>query len=128
MVEFAKGNPALPSYEGVALFLKAWYGFSATLDMGDVPYSEAGKAEEGITQPKYDKQADVFAGVLNDLKAAEAKFAAGVNFTGDIMLGGNAAKWRRLCNAMQLRVLNAISKKVHPHKSTFAEIFAAGNL
>ena len=63
MVGFAAGNPQLPSYEGLALFLKANYGFSATLDMGDVPYSEAGKAEEGITQPKYDKQADVFVGV-----------------------------------------------------------------
>ncbi len=129
MVDFAEGNPAKPSYEGLRLFLKAWYGFSATLDMGDVPYSEAGKAEEGITQPKYDKQADVFVGVLNDLKAAEEKFAVGVNFTGDIMLGGNAAKWRRLCNAMQLRVLQTISKKITPaQKARFAEIVAAGNL
>ncbi len=129
MVDFAEGNPAKPSYEGLRLFLKAWYGFSATLDMGDVPYSEAGRAEEGITQPIYDKQADVFVGVLNDLKAAEEKFAVGVNFTGDIMLGGNAAKWRRLCNAMQLRVLQTISKKITPaQKARFAEIVAAGNL
>lgn len=129
MVEFAKGNPQLPSYEGLALFLKASYGFSATLDMGDIPYSEAGMAEDGISQPKYDKQADVFVAVLNDLKAAEAKFAVGVNFSGDIMLGGNAAKWRRLCNAMQLRVLQTISKKVTAaQKARFAEIVAAGNL
>ncbi len=129
MVEFAAGNPALPSYEGLALFLKASYGFSATLDMGDIPYSEAGMAEEGITQPKYDKQADVFESVLNDLKAAELKFAQGINFTGDIMLGGNAAKWRRLCNAMQLRVINTISKKATAaQKARFAEIVAAGNL
>lgn len=66
---------------------------------------------------------------MNDLKAAEEKFAVGVNFTGDIMLGGNAAKWRRLCNAMQLRVLQTISKKITPaQKARFAEIVAAGNL
>ena len=129
MVDFAEGNPMKPSYEGLRLFLKAWYGFSATLDMGDIPYSEAGRAEEGITQPKYDKQADVFVSVLADLKAAEEKFAVGVNFTGDIMLGGNAAKWRRLCNAMQLKVLQMISKKITPaQKARFAEIVAAGNL
>lgn len=129
MVEFAAGNPALPSYEGLALFMKASYGFNATLDMGDIPYSEAGMAEEGITQPKYDKQEDVFISILNDLKVAELKFAEGKNFTGDIMLGGNAARWRRLCNAMQLRVINTISKKATPaQKARFAEIVAAGNI
>jgi hypothetical protein len=129
MVEFANGNPALPSYEGLALFLKAYWGYYTTLDMGDIPYSEAGKAEEGISQPKYDKQAAVFEGILADLKAAELKFAVGVNFSGDIMLGGNAVRWRRLCNAFQLKVIQTISKKVTPaQKTRFAEIVAAGNL
>jgi Starch-binding associating with outer membrane len=129
MVEFAKGNPAESSYKGLDLFMKAWYGFYATLDMGDVPYSEAGKAEEGITRPKYDKQADVFAGILKDLKEAEALFAAGTTFKGDIMFNGNPAKWRRLCNAMQLKVLQTMSKKATAeHKARFAEIVAANNL
>ena len=52
MVEFANGNPALPSYEGLALFLKAYWGYYTTLDMGDIPYSEAGKAEKRKNQPK----------------------------------------------------------------------------
>ncbi len=83
-----------------------------TLDMGDIPYSEAGKAEEGITQPKYDKQADVFVAILKDLQAAEVFFAEGKNFGGDFMYGGNAVKWRKLSNAMQLKVLQTISKKI----------------
>ncbi len=130
MVDFANGNPQLPSYEGLRLFLKASYGFSGVTDMGDIPYSEAGKAEEGITQPKYDKSSEVIDAALNDFKAAEAKFAEGKNFSGDIMsYGGNAAKWRKLCNAVQLRVLNAISKKITAaQKARFAEIVAAGNL
>ena len=57
------------------------------------------------------------------------KFAVGVNFSGDIMLGGNALRWRRLCNAFQLKVIQTISKKVTPaQKTRFAEIVAAGNL
>ncbi len=103
MVELSKGTPTESSYKGLALFLKASYGFSATLDMGDVPYSEAGKAEEGITKPKYDKQSDVFTEVLADLKEAEADFAAGADFDGDIMYNGDVTKWRKLCNAMQLK-------------------------
>ncbi|MBI5372063.1 MAG: SusD/RagB family nutrient-binding outer membrane lipoprotein [Sphingobacteriales bacterium] len=129
MVEFATGTPYESSYKGLALFMKASYGFAATLDMGDVPYSEAGKAEEGINQPKYDKQADVFAAILSDLKDAEAAFAAGANFGGDIMYGGNVAKWRKLCNAMQLKVLQTMSKKITAEQKTrFAAIVSANNL
>ena len=130
MVEFAKGTPSQPSFEGLALFLKAYAGFSATLDMGDIPYSEAGMAEEGITRPKYDKQADVFVAILTDFKAAEEKFAEGKNFGAcDIMYGGDVTKWRKLCNAMQLKVIQTISKKATAEqKARFAAIVAANNL
>lgn len=129
MVEFSKGSPYESSFKGLELFMKASYGLSATLDMGDVPYSEAGKAEEGITQPKYDKQADVFVSILNDLKAAEEFFAAGKNFSGDIMFGGDVTKWRKLSNAMQLKVLQILSKKITPdQKARFAAIVNANNL
>lgn len=129
MVEFSKGNPTESSYLGLALFMKASYGFQNTLDMGDIPYSEAGKAEEGITRPVYDKQADVFAAILADLKAAEEAFAAGTKFGGDIMYSGDVTKWRKLCNAMQLKVLQTMSKKItDEQKARFAEIVAANIL
>jgi hypothetical protein len=100
-----------------------------TLSMGDIPYSEAGEAEQGITRPKYDKQADVFVEVLNDLQTAEKDFASGTNFGGDIMYGGDITKWRKLCNAMQLKVLQTISSKITPEqKARFAAIVAANNL
>lgn len=129
MVEFAAGNPSESSYKGLALFMKASYGFSATLAMGDVPYSEIGMALEGITRPKYDKQADVFAAVLKDFQDAEVLFAAGKIFGGDIMYGGDAAKWRKLCNAMQLKVIQTMSKKATAEqKARFAAIVTANNL
>lgn len=129
MAELAKGSPTESSFAGLALFMKAWYGFGMTLDMGDIPYSEAGMAEEGILTPKYDKQADVFNEILADLKTAEADFANGKTFGGDIMYNGDPVKWRRLCNAMQLKVLQTLSKKITPEqKARFAEIVNAGNL
>lgn len=129
MSTYAEGSQYESSYKGLELFLKAWFGFSATLDMGDVPYSEAGQANEGITQPKYDKQANVFAEILADLEQAESYFAQGVNFDGDIMYDGNASKWRKLCNAMQLKVIQTMSKKAtSDQKARFAEIVNAGNL
>ncbi len=129
MVEFSKGTQFESSYQGLALFLKAYYGFSMTLDMGDIPYSEAGKAEEGIRQPKYDKQADVFVQILADLKSAEEYFSKGKNFDGDIMFGGDVTKWLKLCNVMQLKVIQTISKKATAEqKARFAQIVTANKL
>jgi hypothetical protein len=129
MVQFAEGSQYEPAYRGLAKFLKAWFGFEATMDMGDVPYSEAGLALEGITQPKYDKQADVFAQILDDLQEAETLFAQAPNFPGDFMFGGDESKWQKLCNAMQLKVIQTISKKATAdQKARFAAIVNAGDL
>lgn len=129
MAKFAAGTPEEPSYKAFALFYKAYCGFYYSLDFGDIPYSEAGRLEEGIMQPKYDKQADVFKQVLDDLKAAEILFAQGANFKGDFMMNGDAAKWRRFCNAMQLKVLQTMSKKATAQdKARFSEIITAGKL
>lgn len=129
MVEFSKGTPVESSYKGLSLFLKAWYGFNITLDMGDIPYSEVGKMDEGIRYPKYDKQEDVVKYILDDFKAAEENFANGKDFKGDIMLGGSVVKWRRLSNVMQLKVIQTFGKKATAaQKSRFAEIVAANNL
>ncbi|VBB43703.1 putative lipoprotein [uncultured Paludibacter sp.] len=129
MVEFSKGTIVEPSYQGLALFLKAWYGFNATLDMGDVPYSEVGKMDEGIRYPKYDKQEDVVTYILEDLKNAEENFANGKDFKGDIMMDGKVVKWRRLCNSMQLKVIQTFGKKATAaQKARFAEIVSANNI
>jgi len=97
--------------------------------MGDVPYSEAGKAHEGITKPKYDKQEDVFKQVLEDFRKAEEFFARGEKFDGDMMFNGDAEKWRRLSNAMQLKVLQTLSRKITDEQKTrFASIVEAGHL
>jgi hypothetical protein len=117
MAQFAEGSTYEPSYKGLQLFMKAWYGFSMTLNMGDVPYSQAGLGEDdGNFRPVYDKQADVFAEILQDLQKAETYFAEGKNFDGDIMYDGDASKWQKLCNALQLKVIQTMSKKLLPIK------------
>lgn len=130
MVQFAEGSTYEPSYKGLQLFLKAWYGFNATLNMGDVPYSEAGMGlSDGNFRPVYDKQADVFAEILTDLQQAATYFGEGQSFDGDIMFGGNALKWQKLCNAMQLKVIQTISKHVTAdQKARFAQIVSSGPL
>jgi hypothetical protein len=109
-------NTASPYY-GVGLVLKSWMFSMVTDAYGDVPYSEAGKAKtDGIYQPKYDKQEDIYTGILADLKKANEVLATanGTNFSGDILYGGGASsllKWRKLANSLRLRYLLRISKK-----------------
>lgn len=129
MVKFAEGSTYEPSYRGLALFMKAWYGFQNTLDVGDIPYSEAGLASEGNFTPKYDKQADVFQYILDDLQEAEAYFAQGQTFDGDIMFEGDPLKWQKLCNTLQLKVIQTMSKQATSADiARFAAIVSAGNL
>lgn len=109
-------NDAANPYYGVSLILKSWMFAQVTDAYGDVPYAEAGQAKTGsVYQPKYDKQEDIYAGILADLKKANESLAtSGTNLNGDILYGGGAAgvmKWRKLANSLRIRYLMRISKK-----------------
>ena len=51
------------AYLGLATFAKVNKMFETSMKLGDIAYSEAGKAEEGIIKPKYDAQKDVMVGL-----------------------------------------------------------------
>jgi hypothetical protein len=109
-------NDATNPYYSVALILKSWMFAQATDAYGDIPYSEAGKAKtDAIYRPKYDKQEDIYTGILADLKKANESLAtSGTNLSGDILFGGGAAgvaKWRKLANSLRIRYMMRISKK-----------------
>lgn len=104
------------AYKGIALVLKSWMFAMATDAYGDIPYGEATKGKiEGIYTSKYDKQEDVYTGILNDLKKANDILAQSTtDVKGDILYGGGAGsimKWRKLANSLRLRYLMRISKK-----------------
>lgn len=109
------GDESNPYY-GVSLILKSWMFSLATDAYGDVPYSEAGKAKtEGLYQPVYDKQEDIYTGILADLKKANESLATAIgSFNGDLIYGGGSSaliKWRKLANSLRLRYLMRLSKK-----------------
>ncbi len=133
MLTYAQGSVMENSYKGVAKFATAYMFFRETMQMGDIPYSEAGKGIDGKYKPKYDAQEDIFKGILDDLKQADQFFATGVTFTGDpTPFNGDPAKWRRATNAFALKVLMTLSKKESDAnlniKARFAEIVNGNNL
>lgn len=46
----------VPNYQAIALTLQGWVMQMLVDTFGDVPFSEACRAEEGITKPKFDDQ------------------------------------------------------------------------
>lgn len=100
------------SYTGLGHFMRAYMFFGRTMEMGDIPYSDALKGEsEGNIKPKYDTQKEVFLGILDELDQADALFANGGAFDGDIVYGGDPAKWRKMVNSFALNILMNLSKK-----------------
>ncbi len=87
----------------VAKIMKSYYFWTVTDRWGDVPYSEAlqGAANQN---PAYDKQSDIYAGMLKDLTDAVAGFDGGFPAQGDFIYGGNQAKWKKLANTLRMQI------------------------
>ncbi|MCO5238477.1 MAG: SusD/RagB family nutrient-binding outer membrane lipoprotein [Chitinophagaceae bacterium] len=103
-------------YTGVGQIMRSfWYGYLTSL-YGDIPYSEAMKAEEGNFTPVYDNQKDIFKGILEDLKSANDLLAQVSSVEGaassDILFGGDIMKWRKFANSLRLRYLLRLSEKI----------------
>lgn len=113
MVEYAKAlSPDLTdSYDALGHFIRAWQFFQLTMNVGDIPYSEAIKGDEGIIKPKYDLQKDVFKGIIDELDQASSLFAKGGDISGDFIYKGSADKWQRLVNSFELYVLINLYRK-----------------
>ena len=77
IISLVKDDPAAKNLYNMVRIWKA-YAFMTLVDTyGDVPYSEAGKGYlERINYPKYDKMADIYADLYNELKTATAALSA----------------------------------------------------
>lgn len=120
-----QGNAAL---EGVAIVWKSWVYSVLTSTYGDIPYSEAMQGATGNFTPVYDAQADIYADLLAELDRADDLLAGGGTITGDILLGNDAAKWRKFGNSLRLRLLMRASDQLADAGTQFAAIVSEGNL
>jgi hypothetical protein len=98
----------------VATIMKVWAMQMLADTWGDIPYSEAFKADDPtnpIPTPKYDKLTDIYASFATELKnAVDMIDVNGVGFTsGDVVFGGDMAKWKKFGNSLRLRVAMRIS-------------------
>jgi hypothetical protein len=77
------------NYKAIGLVYKSW-AYSILTDLyGDIPYSEAVRATDGIFQPKFDKQKDIYTQILKDLETANTLFddTKVLTYGGDMVYG-----------------------------------------
>lgn len=101
-----------PVYEAVAYTLQAYIAGILTDSFGDVPFSEALQAEEGISQPKFDTQAEIYTQLIANLEEANSIYASGGIMNGtDILYNNDITKWHKFNNSLLLRLLLRVSKR-----------------
>jgi hypothetical protein len=110
------------NYKAIALVYKSWAYAILTDLYGDIPYSEATKASEGIVQARFDQQKDIYPALLKDLDMANSFFdeTKALTYGGDLLYGANAVsggknagilKWKKFANSLRLRLLLRIMKR-----------------
>jgi hypothetical protein len=98
----------------VATIMKVWAMQICADTWGDIPYSEAFKGDDPVNPiptPKYDKLQDIYASFAKELKdAVDMINLDATGFTsGDVVFGGDMAKWKKFGNSLRLRVAMRIS-------------------
>lgn len=98
--------------QGVGIIMEV-YAFSVLTDIfGDIPYTEALKAKEGITNPKYDTQASIYADLLVKLDEANSLFDVDglpITTSSDVIYKGDIEKWQKFANSLKFRLLMRMS-------------------
>ena len=108
-----------PNWTAVGRIMKS-YTFSVMTDaMGDLPYSQAFKGDT-VLHPVYDTQKSIYDSLFANLTQATSEIdlgAAAVGFpSGDLIYGGNLAKWGRFANSLRLRLAMHLTQ-VDPAKA-----------
>lgn len=100
---------------------------------GDIPYSEALQGFDGtslgILSPSYDKQQDVYTGLLTELESALAKFDGSKNKPqADLIYDGDVSKWKKFGYSLMLRMAMRLTKVDAAMAKTWAEKAFAGGV
>ncbi|GAB3331811.1 SusD/RagB family nutrient-binding outer membrane lipoprotein [Larkinella ripae] len=129
MMNLSQGKEQFANLYNVGRIMQAMNMQRATDIYGDIPYSEAFKVKEGISNPKYDTQQSIYMSILTELEQATAALdPAKPKPTGDLFYGGDIAKWKKLGYSVMLRAAMRLTKVDPAMAKTWAEKAVAGGV
>lgn len=125
----ATTDPELANIHAALRIFRVYVGVILSDYYGDIPFVEAGMGYiNGISQPKYDKQEDLYPMFIEELKNAAGLFDINAEaISSDPMFGGQIDAWKVFANSLRLRLAMRISD-VAPElaKKEFNEALADG--
>ena len=112
------------SYQGISLICQAWIYSLLTDTYGDVPYTESNQGKDGLLEPAFDQQKDIYQDLFNKLEEANTLLSQGKEIvpSSDPVYNGNVAAWRKFGNSLYLRLLTRVSGKAEVSAPTIAKI------
>ncbi|HET7897714.1 MAG TPA: SusD/RagB family nutrient-binding outer membrane lipoprotein, partial [Flavisolibacter sp.] len=113
------------SYMGISLICQSWIYSLLTDTYGDVPYFESNEAQkEGIYEPKFDAQKDIYLDIFKKLEEANTLLSEGkaIVANSDPVYNGSISRWRKFGNSLYLRLLMRISGKTEAAALATAKI------
>lgn len=105
------------TYKGISLICQSWIYSVLTDTYGDLPYFQSNLAkEEGIYEPVFDKQKDIYLDIFKKLEEANAALSSTgvinlIQTSADPVYNGTASLWRKFGNSLYLRLLLRVAHK-----------------
>lgn len=108
--------------EAIGMTLKTLYISFLTDLYGDVPYSEALRIDEDLSQPKFDRQKDIYADLIRTLQEANTLYDTSKDNTDsyklpllvpekDLLYRGDVALWQKFTNSLCMRLCLRLSNR-----------------
>ncbi|MDD2437578.1 MAG: SusD/RagB family nutrient-binding outer membrane lipoprotein [Massilibacteroides sp.] len=116
VIRICEDNPKRNNLMQVARIWRVWAFGRATDLFGDIPYSKA--CDDSGEAAPYDPQKDIYYDMVKELTEASAALdPSGDNLgTGDLIFGGNVARWKAFANSLRLRLAMRMTE-VDPDKA-----------
>jgi len=106
---------SVPDEIAAARILTQYIYWNITDNLGDIPYSQAFNSKT----PAYDKQEDIYKGMIAELKAAKNQILNNGSLKGDILNNNNALLWKKFANSLRAMMAIQLTKK-YPAASDYA--------
>ena len=109
-----------------AEILQVWAYHVLTDIYGDIPYTDALQGAENPA-PAYTAQEEIYPDLIARLTTAQASINPAGAVSGDVIFGGDAAKWKRFANSLKMRIAMRMADRLPDQAATaIREALAAG--